>query len=162
MGERNGPPTAAELATVREAYRTKADQIRALDRRGYKRARIADALGVRYQYVRNVLEAAKAAPGVSEEQAPFVASPKVEQWGPVYRFTVGPGGTITLPGEVMRDFKLAEGRILVAERDGETLVLLSPLEAIRRVQALTPPWKEGQPLWSEELIAERRTEAARE
>ena len=54
----NPPPEGASSASVRRVLAsdaTKADKIRRLDKLGMSRADIARAIGVRYQYVRNVL-----------------------------------------------------------------------------------------------------------
>ncbi len=158
-------PTPAEVDAVRQAYPgNKSSQIRALGEQGFARARIADALGVRYQFVRNVLEAGRAQPpyGVSEQGPPADALAPPQSLDRVFQFTVEPGGKITLPDHLLALFKVREGRVLAGELKGEALELYGPLEGVRRVQATIKPWQEGEPMWSEELIAERRAEAARE
>ena len=160
------PVSAEDLRAVTAAYVTKSDRIRALARKAYARARIADALGVKYQFVRNVLEddarlgRAPPSPGVAETPAPpFAAS----RSGPALRLRVEPDGMVRLPPEVMESLGVKTGGILISRLEGEILTVLGPREAIRRVQAeiaalnLAP----GRIL-SEELIQERRAEAAKE
>ncbi|MDX3900517.1 MAG: AbrB/MazE/SpoVT family DNA-binding domain-containing protein [Sphingobium sp.] len=73
------------------------------------------------------------------------------------------GGKIVLPAELRRELGFNEGDRLVIEREGDSLVIKSYAQVIREVQAefrkLVPP---GGPSMVDELIAERRAEAARE
>lgn len=144
-----------------------ADKIRALDAAGHSRAEIARLLGKRYQHVRNVLEGDKLRAQPPANIEPPTDS-RIEELpdgglrvGAFFRLRIGPGGTVLLPKEVMA-FGYREGGVLLADLEGERFVIISPKESYRRIRAKIPPWKPGQPLWSEELIAERRREAARE
>jgi bifunctional DNA-binding transcriptional regulator/antitoxin component of YhaV-PrlF toxin-antitoxin module len=138
---------------------TVSDKIRALDRAGLPRAEIARVLGKRYQHVRNVLEADKLAarPGVEE-----TASPDSPELSPMCRLVVGPRGALTLPDEVMAALGLGVGDVLMGEVENGRLVLTDGVTAARRarerLRALLPP---GDSL-VDELIADRRREAARE
>jgi hypothetical protein len=157
-----------EVRAVLESPATKSDKIRALDRLGCPRARIADALMIKYQFVRNVLEGDKQRAGTFPEPpaAPAAvvaeAPPTDFHVGDLYRLTVGPGGTVQLPAEVLASFGARVGGVIVAELDGGRFTLLSASESMRRVRALVPPWRSGEPMASEELIADRRREAARD
>ena len=163
-------PLAEDAARFIHAEAKVADNIRALDAAGYSRAEIARLLNKRYQHVRNVLEGDKlkrAAP------PPARPSPRAEgqstaalpdggmRVGDVFRLPIGPGGTVRLPKEVLA-FGYREGGVLLADLQGDRFVIISPKESHRRIRALMAPWKPGDPLPSEELIAERRREAARE
>jgi len=138
---------------------TVSDKIRALDRAGLPRAEIARMLGKRYQHVRNVLEADKLAarPGVAETAATY--SPGLS---PMCRLVVGPRGAFTLPDEVMAALGLGVGDVLIGELEGGRLVLTDGVTAARRarerLRALLPPG----PSMADELIADRRREAANE
>jgi hypothetical protein len=144
-----------------------ADKIRALDAAGYSRAEIARMLGKRYQHVRNVLEGDK----LKRQDPPARSASdtsRVESLpdgglraGTLFRLPIGPGGTVRLPKEVMA-FGYREGGVLLADLEDDRFVIISPRESYRRIRAKIPPWKPGDPLWSEELIAERRREVARE
>ncbi len=144
-----------------------ADKIRALDGAGYSRSQIARMLGKRYQHIRNVLEGDKLkSPPTRRGQAG--AGSRVEtlpdgglRIGNFFRLPIGRGGTVRLPEQVMA-FGYREGGVLLADLDGERFVIISPKESLGRAKAKIPPWKPGESLWSEELIAERRREAARE
>ncbi len=144
-----------------------ADKIRALAAAGYSRAEIARMLGKRYQHVRNVLEGDKlkrhaGSAGQTAEKSRVENLPDGGlRVGNFYRLPIGPGGTVRLPKEVMA-FGYREGGVLLADLEGDRFVIISPQESYRRIRARIPPWKPGEPEWSEELIAERRREAARE
>jgi len=146
---------------------TVSDKIRTLDRAGVPRAEIARMLGKRYQHVRNVLEADKlTAPpgvhaagrlGVEEAAAPY--SPGLSH---ICRLVVGPRGALTLPDQIMAAMGLGAGDVLMGELEDGRLVLTDGVTAARRarerLRALLPP---GDSL-VDELIADRRREAARE
>ena len=75
---------------------------------------------------------------------------------------LGEGGRIVIPAEFRAALGMKIGDRLTMHVDDGELRIFTQDEAIRRVQAIVPPWAPGEPLWSEELIAERRAEAARE
>lgn len=155
-----------EIERLLAGCTTVAARIRALDAAGYPRAEIARILGKRYQHVRNVLEepGARPSPGVAERQRAFEGAPAREptRVGNQFRLNVEADGSVRLPKVVLEAFGLSPGRIVVAALDGDEFTLVAPRESARRAQAGIPPWREGEPLWSEELIAERRREAARD
>ncbi|MBA4179491.1 MAG: AbrB family transcriptional regulator [Anaerolinea sp.] len=72
------------------------------------------------------------------------------------------GGRIVLPAKVRRALDLKCGdELLVIVDDGEIL-LMTRMQGIRRAQRLLAPYLEGRGSLVDELIAERRAEAARE
>jgi AbrB family looped-hinge helix DNA binding protein len=78
------------------------------------------------------------------------------------RTRVGRGGRIVLPAEARKELGLKEGDAVTIEvRDGE-LGVYSVLEGIRRAQAIAAKHKRPGVSVVDELIAERRAEAARE
>jgi hypothetical protein len=165
--------TPEQMAEVVRPYSTVSDKIRALARYDLPRADIARFLGKRYQYIRNVLEGDKIKPlptssephretsGVAEHPSQFDPLPgESTKIGHVYRFSVGADGTIRLPGEVLKELEIEPLTVAPAVIENGALVFLGRREALRRVHALIPPWRPGDPLWSDELIAERRREGA--
>ncbi len=155
-------PLSEDAAKFVHAEGSVADKIRALDAAGYSRAEIARLLNKRYQHVRNVLEGDKlkarsARPGAKPWEAPTTV-----RAGESFRMTVGTGGVVVLPPELMEAFGLHPGTNLIAHLEGERFTLVSPGESWRKATASIPPWRTGEPLWSEELIAERRREAQKE
>jgi AbrB family transcriptional regulator, stage V sporulation protein T len=73
------------------------------------------------------------------------------------------GGKIVIPAELRREFGLKDGDTLVFERAGNALVIKTYEQVVREVQATFKAMK-SDPNRSmvDELIAERRAEAARE
>ena len=171
---------AEVAARIVASSATVSDKIRALNAAGHPRAEIARLLGKRYQHVRNVLEgdkvgrAASAATGVAEGPAVFERDderpgrrpsspprPEFEHRGQgIFRLSVRPDGSVLLPPSVLEALELKGGSGVIARLEGDTLIFEGPDEALRRFRALTPPWQPGEPLWSDDLIAERRREAA--
>ena len=161
------PVSTEDLQAASAAYATKSDQMRALARKGYARARIADALGVKYQFVRNVLEddarlGRRRPPppaGLAETPPPSFT---VSRSGKVFRLTLENDGSLRIPPQVLEALNLSPCGLVISVLEGETFSLLSPREAGERARAHIRPWREGEPLLSEELIKERRAEARRE
>lgn len=75
---------------------------------------------------------------------------------------LGAQGRIVLPAHVREAAHLKQGdRLIVVVEDGGIL-LLTPIQAVRRVQAMARRFIRPGTLASEELIRERREEAMRE
>ena len=151
------------MAEVIEGLAATADKIRALFRAGYSRAQIGAHLGIRYQHVRNVLLRS----GYTEiqlkcvcpcEQRPTADDPPPEQ----VRTTVGPGGRVVIPAEYRAALEIKEGDAVFMRLDGEELRLVSDATETRRVREMIARYvPEGASL-ADELIRERRREAATE
>jgi AbrB family looped-hinge helix DNA binding protein len=81
----------------------------------------------------------------------------------MYSMKVSDGGRVVVPAEVRRALGVREGETLVGEmRDGEFVLTTRRARldaAVRLFQKFCPP---GSPSLADELIAERRAEAARE
>jgi bifunctional DNA-binding transcriptional regulator/antitoxin component of YhaV-PrlF toxin-antitoxin module len=160
--------TALETHKMKEIatkYTTVSDKIRALDDAGFERADIARFLGKRYQHVRNVLIAARPARG-SVRGAEGEASSSIHraelQTKLRARLQIGAGGRVVIPAEMRAAMGVAEGDVLSGQVvDGE-LRLLSKEAAVRKAQELVRQYiPEGVNL-VDQLIEERRAEAARE
>jgi AbrB family looped-hinge helix DNA binding protein len=151
------------MENVVKGLPTVAAKIRALDDVGFKRADIAEFLDTRYQHVRNVLV-----------QGP----PKREQYATAaggknaladkrlgrgdFRIQIGKAGRIVIPAEVRNAMNVDVGDTLSARIEDGVLILMSTDTAIRKAQELVRRYiPEGVSL-VDELIAERRAEAARE
>jgi len=97
--------------------------------------------------------------GLAEDQRPFETNEdEMRSVGPT-RLKIDSAGRIVIPAEMRAAMLLdADGRVTASVVDGE-LHVLTPLAAVRRLQRraaeLVPPGT----LVSEELIAERRSEA---
>ena len=72
------------------------------------------------------------------------------------------GGKIVIPVELRREFGLKDGDTLVFEREGNSLVIKTYEQVVREVQATFKAMKlDPNRSMVDELIAERRAEAAR-
>lgn len=74
---------------------------------------------------------------------------------------IGPQGRIVIPAALRRTLGLEAGDRLVVHAEDGALVLERPDAALRRLQERFAGVRDGASL-AEELIAERRAEAARE
>jgi antitoxin component of MazEF toxin-antitoxin module len=105
----------------------------------------------------DVMESASAFRGLEERQ-----KDRSIRIGNLFRLTVMDNGAVRLPKIILDAFGLPDGATVVADFDGETLTIMSPRESARRARARVPQWRPGEPMWSDDLIAERRREAAAE
>ena len=147
---------------VAEGLSTKAEKIRALFRAGYSRSEIAGFLGIRYQHVRNVLvqsgfmETQLSRPMPAEDVAPKDSLPVL------VRTAIGPGGRVVIPAAYRKALEVEEGDYIVMQMDGEELRVVNDEKEFARVQEMIASYvPEGVSL-VDELIAERRREAAAE
>ena len=147
---------------VAEGLTTKADKIRALFRAGYSRSEIAGFLGIRYQHVRNVLvqsgfmETQLSRPLPEQEATPEASVPVL------VRAAIGPGGRVVIPAAYRKALEVDEGDYIVMQMDGDELRVVNDEKEFARVQAMIASYvPEGVSL-VDELIAERRREAAAE
>ncbi|WP_137180933.1 AbrB/MazE/SpoVT family DNA-binding domain-containing protein [Roseomonas sp. AR75] len=85
------------------------------------------------------------------------------------RVTVDAEGRLVLPEEIRQSLGIVGGGTLDLRVSGDELrgsveppPIHSLADAVAALRDVVPPWKEGEPLLSEVLIAERRAEAARD
>jgi hypothetical protein len=169
------------LGAIAARHATVADKIRALAGAGVARADIARFLGKRYQHVRNVLEddaqtrlegggqeyvVGKAdLSGVREEAQAFDRDDEayVERRGRnVFWLEVKPDGSLPLPAEVIDLLEATPGhRVFVEAKEGR-LTMMSAKAALEEAQAIVRKYIPAGVSLSDELIADRRAEAARE
>lgn len=152
----------AERHRVANSDMTVADKIRALAAAGCSRADIARLLGKRYQHVRNVLEADKL-PRSSSSSRPIHEG--LEEAGHafsgVHRLAVDVEGRVKLPPNVLAALGGGSG-VLIGELDGDRFVILNGrAAALRARDRVMGASRDPSRVLSDELIAERRAEAAR-
>jgi AbrB family looped-hinge helix DNA binding protein len=153
--------TPSELRASVEHLPTTSAKIRALAERGVERADIARALDIRYQHVRNVLERDKAraaAPGLAEPPQPALRHDNM----PSVKVRLGPDGRVVVPAAIRDALGLKEGDVLFARLEGGEIKLLTPQAAMLRAQAIVRQFVPDNVSLVDELIADRRREAARE
>lgn len=162
---------------------TVANKIRALDVAGFSRPDIARLLNKRPQHVRNVLEDDKrygrrsrypmgeagvrqgvAEPARAYKPAAQGRAREVEdRGGGAYRLVVREDGSVLLPEAVRAAFGVGPGEAVMARLTGDEFKLISTATALKRIDELVRPFLwQGGPMASDQLIAERRAEAARD
>jgi AbrB family looped-hinge helix DNA binding protein len=104
--------------------------------------------------------------GFAEDQAKFTPAPALDDHASTSseaRLKIGPGGRVIIPAEMRAALGAEEGDTLLASLvDGE-LRLVSTQTAIKRAQAIVRAYiPAGGPSLVDELIADRRAEAAAE
>ena len=79
------------------------------------------------------------------------------------QFKVSDGGRVVIPAELREKHGIEIGDTVVWRDDGDGLRLTSRMAGIRRAQQIVAKYKRpGDPAMVDELIRERREEAARE
>ncbi len=81
---------------------------------------------------------------------------------PVVKGRIAEGGRILVPAAYRKALGLARGDTILIELCGEELRIRPARSALRRLQDKLKTYAAADGLVSEELIAERRAEAARE
>jgi hypothetical protein len=169
-----------KMAEVVRPFASVADKIRALDRAGVARADIARFLGKRYQHVRNVLvdpAPAAARPGdAPAPRAPYTvgrvefsgveeeASPQLvdDSATAMFRLRFDQNGSVQIPPLVEQALGFYRGGVIIAELQGDRLILLSSKAATKRAQDMVRHLNTDGESWADSLIADRRREAAAE
>ena len=145
-----------EALRVTAGLKTKSDKIRALHRAGWPRSKIAEALKIRYQHVRNVLvqDEARAAKASNVGEPSELPKPM--------KVRLGPDGRVVIPSAFREALGLKDGDVLFSSLEDGEIHLLTTAAAMRRAQALVRKFvPEGVSL-VDELIEDRRKEAERE
>jgi len=157
------------MTEIAKPFATVSDKIRALDAAGAPRAEIARFLGKRYQHVRNVLVEGPPKERYTVGRVEF--SDVREAPAPAFtmdtetsmlRLPVALDGTVQLPASVLETLGLKPGGIVIAELRADRLTLLSVGESIRRVQQMARELIPNRVGMVDDLIADRRREAAAE
>ncbi len=156
------------MECVVEGHNTVSDKIRALDRAGYSRSEIARFLGKRYQHVRNVLvgDQQVGRPEVATYTATTQPKPPSEEENVgenrSVKVRLDGDGRVALPQAMRERLGLQSGDVLFARVEDGEIHLLTPRAAMARAQAILRQFvPEGVSL-VDELIEDRRREAARE
>ena len=79
-----------------------------------------------------------------------------------YRVSISANGRMVLPASLRQQLHVEGGGLLVIREDEGRLVLESVDDAVRRAQALVRRYAPEAQGVTEELLAERRADAARE
>ena len=142
---------------------TKSDKIRALYREGYSRSEIRRFLGIRYQHVRNVLVRSgylEPRLGRPSRKGAVVSGRRPEPPPDQVRVTVGPGGRVVIPAAYREALGIEEGGAVFVRMEGDELRVVEDETEVRRVrEMIARRVPEGVSL-VDELLRERRREAA--
>jgi hypothetical protein len=151
-----------QMRRLTEGLPSKSEKIRTLGRAGYSRQQIADFLDIRYQFVRNVLVDAERVAGKRSptEKSASPETPEASKFA--VRVEVGPNGEVNIPAHILAAAGSGAGRHLLVRFDDDEIKLVTPEATTRKVQAAVRKFvPEGVSL-VDELLKERRREAARE
>jgi AbrB family looped-hinge helix DNA binding protein len=148
----------SEMARLTEGAATKSEKMRILARAGYSRSDIANFLGVKYQFVRNVLVREEERGGDTVPAAQSAATTSNSS-GRVY---LGSQGEVVLPADARDALGLKAGdRLLVSVTDDEIRLMTIPT-AVRKVQAAVRKFIPEDVSLVDELLEDRRREVERE
>lgn len=143
--------------------KSKSQKMRELAAAGMSRADIARKLGVRYQFVRNVLERERARKEKASSAGGF--SERTQKAFPELRpvkVRIGPDGRIVIPAAFREALAIKEGDALIASIEDGVLRLMTIPAAVKKAQALVRRIvPEGVSL-VDELLEDRRREVERE
>ena len=77
-------------------------------------------------------------------------------------FKVSEGGRVVIPAELREKYRIEVGDVVVWRDEGDGLRLFSRRDGIRRAQQVLAKYKRPGESVTDELLRERRDEAARE
>jgi AbrB family looped-hinge helix DNA binding protein len=144
------------------SVKSKSQRMRELSAAGMSRADIARKLGVRYQFVRNVLEKERArneersAGGFSDRQQRAIAEMRPT------RVRLGPDGRFVIPAAFRESLAIKDGDTLIVSVEDGALQLMTIPAAVKKAQAMVRKFiPEGVSL-VDELLEDRRREVERE
>ncbi len=153
------------MESLTQGLPSKSEKIRTLGRAGYSRRQIADFLGIRYQFVRNVLVDAErfGRNDIGARKSSSDAQGKPRKGAHMARrVEISADGEVRLPKEILDAAGTALGRWLLVRFEDDEIRLMTPEATTRRVQAMTRKFvPEGVNL-ADELIEHRRREVDRE
>lgn len=174
MSPDSGRPDRPRMDALTAGLPTKSAKIRRLAEAGYERADIARYLGVRYQFVYNVLSApapkARGPQVEPSEKAPAAPSQGAREVAagrrgsaPNWVWTeVRKGGVVEVPAAFLGAIGVREGEQVQVALEGDVIRILGREAAIRELREQVRRYvPEGVSL-VDRLLAERRAEAARE
>jgi DNA-binding CsgD family transcriptional regulator/bifunctional DNA-binding transcriptional regulator/antitoxin component of YhaV-PrlF toxin-antitoxin module len=137
---------AARMDMLTAGLATTSDKIRALGSAGYRPAEIAAHLGIRYQHAYNVLKA---------------SGPETAGTRPVSA-TLGADARVGIPSAYRKAMGVGPGDVLILRCEDGELRISGRDATIRRIQEEVRRHVPADVSLVDELIAERRAEAARE
>ena len=149
------------MGDMTQGLPSKSEKIRTLGRAGYSRKQIADFLGVRYQFVRNVLVDAERLGNPRRNESSLQSKPETAKSPQqAVRIEIGPNREVTIPAHILAAAQTGAGKSLLVRFDDDEIKLVTPEATTRKVQAAVRKFvPEGVSL-VDELLKERRRESA--
>ena len=154
---------------ITTGLKTKSDQIRRLAAAGFQTADIARYMGIRYQHAYNVLKAperksygAESGMTIASRDAAAPSGDWHESEDQWIWTTVGKGGRIDVPTAFLAAMGVREGDPIQLIVEGDGIRVLSRDAVIRDLQAYVRSHIPDDVSLVDELLEERRAEAARE
>ena len=152
-----------EAAAVVGAKLPQSEKIRRLKRLGMRQADIARALAITDQFVSNVIGRMRRAEAsgtlrTRPTETHMAATTVARQ----VRTQVGEGGRVVIPAAFRSVLGIDVGDYVFLRLEDSEVCLFTPRDAIRRAQELVSQFVPDDVSLADELIAERRVEAARE
>ena len=155
--------SAQAAAVVAASDLSTSEKIRRLKQLGLRQADIARALGIRDQFVSNVVRRMRKddtrSNGGSAAETPTEARLSTARQ---VRTQVGEGGRVVLPAAFRVALGIEVGDPVFLRLEDNELRVFTPREALRRAQELVSRFVPDEVSLVDELIEERRAEAARE
>lgn len=145
-----------QMDSLTRRFRSKADKIRALARARVPPADIARFLGIRYQHAYNVMKRS----GITTDSvmdAPARGGPP----GPA-KATLDSYGRIAIPENLRSALGVSAGDELLMSVEGEELRLFTRAAGLRVAQSIVSKYAQAEDGLADELIDDRRREAANE
>jgi len=149
---------AQAAAEVVSANLSTSEKIRRLQQQGIRQADIARLLGIRDQFVSNVVRAA------ARKGSPTTPAQRGDPGAVVLqaRTQIAEGGRVVIPAAMRTALGLGVGDDVLLRLEGGQLRLLTPRQALAYAQDLVRAHAGAASSLANELIAERRHDAARE
>jgi bifunctional DNA-binding transcriptional regulator/antitoxin component of YhaV-PrlF toxin-antitoxin module len=155
--------SAQAAAVVAASDLSTSEKIRRLKQLGLRQADIARALGIRDQFVSNVVRRMRKddtrSNGGSAAETPTEARLSTARQ---VRTQVGEGGRVVLPAAFRVALGIEVGDPVFLRLEDNELRVFTPRAAVCRAQELVSRFVPDEVSLVDELIAERRAEAARE
>jgi AbrB family looped-hinge helix DNA binding protein len=150
---------AARMNKIADGLPSKSAKIRALAKAGYKRSEIANFLGCKYQFVRNVLvdDARR-----TQDKAALLNAGNEPSSSESMKVRMDEGGRIVIPGPVRDTLGLKAGDALIASIEDGELHLLTMRAAAHRAQAIIRRFVPADVSLVDELLEDRRREVENE
>ncbi len=142
---------------------TKSDKIRRLVQQGYRQSDVARFLGIRDQFVSNVVRQSKQRKLHGFEENSTDSEFDARGTSNRLRLRVDGAGRVLLPANVRRIMGIEPdgGEVMVDLCDGE-LRLITPVMAVKNAQKLVQDLIPGEDSLADQLIEDRKREAASE